>query len=206
MNTPQRSFAEHHYRVPTRHLVLRPENTPRSLVVGLHGMGHDAQRLEADIAPTLGTDRLLLLPDAPLPFEQRAEDGSRSQGHAWYVFTGDQEAFLDQARRTSDWLRELIAKVRQEHDAEGLPLVIFGYSQGGYLAGIHALLDPSGMSALITANSRLKERLARELEKRDSGEVIIAPDSDVKLDRVVNIFDIVKEAGATNIALLDKEQ
>ncbi|MBN1384186.1 MAG: biopolymer transporter ExbD [Elusimicrobia bacterium] len=56
----------------------------------------------------------------------------------------------------------------------------------------------------ITAVSRLKKRLTAELAKSKSGEIIIVPDGDVMLDRVVKIFDIAKIAGAKKLTLIDK--
>lgn len=56
----------------------------------------------------------------------------------------------------------------------------------------------------ITALSRLRKRLIDELGARKSGEIIMSPDGDVTLDRVVKIFDIAKIAGARKLVLLDK--
>ncbi|MCA9322448.1 MAG: dienelactone hydrolase family protein [Planctomycetes bacterium] len=151
------------FRLPTRFRRLSPPPgvAARCLVLGLHGMGQDAERLQADLEPIAGCAREFLLPDGPLPFEAPGPDASRRRGHAWYIYTGDQEAFLASAGLTIGWLLDLLTAVRAaEPDLAGLPVVLLGYSQGGYLAGILAMQHPELFGGLCAINSRLKDELA----------------------------------------------
>jgi len=54
-----------------------------------------------------------------------------------------------------------------------------------------------------TAFFRLKKRLFDELGGRKPGKVVIAPDGDVALNRLVKVFDVVRGAGAEKLVLLD---
>ncbi|PKM99309.1 MAG: hypothetical protein CVU78_06990 [Elusimicrobia bacterium HGW-Elusimicrobia-2] len=54
-----------------------------------------------------------------------------------------------------------------------------------------------------TAFSRLKKRLQKELSGRSQREVVIAPDGDVPLKRLVKVFDSARLAGAKNLILLE---
>ena len=42
---------------------------------------------------------MVLIPDGPLPFEVNVK-GERREGKAWYIYTGDQEAFLESVKKT----------------------------------------------------------------------------------------------------------
>ena len=131
---------------------------PWPLVVALHGMGQSAEMFDRILAP-LPRDRFaLLIPDGPLPFEIREADGIR-EGRAWYVYTGDQAAFLESAGVTTGWLLDLVDRVTAEHPIAKGPFALLGYSQGGYLAGIAALQHADRIAGLVSACSRIKSEL-----------------------------------------------
>jgi len=50
----------------------------------------------------------------------------------------------------------------------------------------------------------LKQNLGKELAKKKGRTVIVVPDANVLLDRVVKVLDIAKQAGADKLALLRK--
>ena len=54
-----------------------------------------------------------------------------------------------------------------------------------------------------TAFSRLKKRLREELAGRRQREVVIAPDGNVSLTRLVKVFDSARGAGAKKLILLE---
>jgi len=54
------------------------------------------------------------------------------------------------------------------------------------------------------AIKNLKWNLGKELAKKKGRTVIVVPDANVLLDRVVKVLDIAKQAGADKLALLRK--
>jgi biopolymer transport protein ExbD len=50
----------------------------------------------------------------------------------------------------------------------------------------------------------LKQNLGKELAKKKGRTVIVVPDANILLDRVVEVLDIAKQAGADKLALLRK--
>lgn len=139
---------------------LQDAASPRPLLVALHGMGQDLDIMAGQIAPLRSRDGLLLLPDAPLPFERKAEGGERGLGHAWYVYTGDQADFLAWAERAEAYLLGLIDDLIASGVADSERVSLIGYSQGGYLAGILALRNPERFRAAIIVNARVKHEVA----------------------------------------------
>lgn len=136
---------------------------PWPLVVALHGMGQSAELLDKVLAP-LPRDRFaLLIPDGPLPYEIREADGIR-EGRAWYIYTGDQDAFLESADATTAWLLGLVGRIAAAHPVDADRLALFGYSQGGYLAGMAAIRNSDRVAALVSACSRIKSELLDRVE------------------------------------------
>ncbi len=140
--------------------LIRPERAgpARSLAVLLHGMGQDGSLLASKLSDALGGSRHLLIPDGPLPFE-RSDGEQRLIGHAWYLYTGDQEAFLASAGRTAAWLEREIDAVVAAEGLEAGRVHLVGYSQGGYLAGIMLLDRPRRYASLVSICSRLKHEV-----------------------------------------------
>ena len=138
-------------------LIRNAGSGTKPLVLALHGMGQDAATLLKQLGPLRDGSRHLLVPDGPLPYEVRTESPPRI-GHAWYLYTGDQAAFLASARRSAAVLLDLVDRLRDEQSLTG-PLILLGYSQGGYLAGAMALEAPDRYAALISLASRIKHEL-----------------------------------------------
>ena len=111
-----------------------PIGETRSLLLGLHGMAQDGSRLlqKREFLRQQGVG--LILPSGPYPMEVRGRSGVR-QGHAWYIFTGDQPAFRASMEKSESDLLGLIQIVREEIRNPDVPLDLLGFSQGGYLAG-----------------------------------------------------------------------
>ncbi|HGY92333.1 MAG TPA: alpha/beta fold hydrolase [Planctomycetes bacterium] len=152
--------------LPVRSFFRPARGRARSLLVALHGMGQSARYLEARLGCLRDPERALLIPDAPLPFEMKSADGSRREGHAWYIYTGDQEAFLQSARRTAAWLKKLIVDVRRAENLETTPVVLVGYSQGGYFAGLFAAQAGLVPARLVVINGRLKDEIVDAKQAR----------------------------------------
>ncbi len=145
--------------LPVGSLFRPARGQARSLVVALHGMGQTARYLESRLGCLRDPDRALLIPDAPLPFEVKTPEGGRREGRAWYIYTGDQQAFLASANRTAQWLERLICEVRGTEALEEAPLVLLGYSQGGYFAGLFTARGTLRPARLVIINGRLKDEV-----------------------------------------------
>jgi phospholipase/carboxylesterase len=133
---------------------------PLPLVLALHGMGQNLELMQEQVAALAGPDRLLLLAEAPLPFEKRNEEGGREAGHAWYIYTGDQDDFLAWAERAEQYLFRLLEEACRRYRVDRQRIALLGYSQGGYLAGIAALRHPERFGACVIVNARLKHEVA----------------------------------------------
>ncbi len=163
-------------------LIRPPSNQAKSLIVALHGMGQNADLMARAIRPLQNEDRAILIPDAPLPFEKMVSGGRRKTGRAWYIYTGDQEAFLASARRSGQWLMEQIQRAKIELGNENLPIHLLGYSQGGYLAAILTFENPRKFSSLISCCSRMKtEIMAADSSPAPIPTLVIHGDKDTSL-------------------------
>ena len=162
------------FTVPVRCLAVAPDPGPADrrpgLVVALHGMGQNGAVMRSKLRPIESeSNHVFLYPDGPLPFEKEGREG-----RAWYIYTGDQDAFLESARLTAAWLDSVIADTVGRHgcDPDGVHLV--GYSQGGYLAGIMALGEPGRYASLVSCCSRIKSEILPEGGARDATTRILA--------------------------------
>ena len=148
------------FEIEVRFELQRPPQAgeARSLAVLLHGMGQNAAVITSKLGAALGERRHLLVPNGPLPFETTSSEG-RAIGHAWYLYTGDQQAFLESAGKTAHWLEGEIDRVVEREGLAPGRVHLVGYSQGGYLAGIMALHSPERYASLSSLCSRLKDEV-----------------------------------------------
>ncbi|MCK6440637.1 MAG: alpha/beta fold hydrolase [Planctomycetes bacterium] len=120
-----------------------------SVVLALHGMGESGAVFARRLAPVIArNDRAWLIPDGPLPFERRRD---RTIGHAWYLFTGDQDALRLSMLESAKYLDAVLAKVPAHKKT-----ALIGFSQGGYLAGVYGALRPERVSHVCCAGGRIK--------------------------------------------------
>ncbi len=196
--TPYREVTSD-FTLPVRSLFRPARGRARSLVVALHGMGQHARYLEARLGGLRDPDRALLIPDAPLPFEVKTPEGGRREGRAWYIYTGDQEAFLESAHQTAAWLKDLIEDVRRTEDLENTPLVLLGYSQGGYFAGLFAARGGLLPARLIVINGRLKDEIVDADRAADWPRTLVVhgeKDRFLPIDRARASAEALANAGA----------
>jgi predicted esterase len=109
------------------------------LIVALHGWGMNADYFARLCRGLLSPDVAVLFPEAPWAFEMRG--GSKIRiGHAWYLFTGDDEPFRSTLARAEAHLNGVLDDVvagRGSPGGTGPPLdpsriALFGFSQGAY--------------------------------------------------------------------------
>jgi phospholipase/carboxylesterase len=141
--------------VPVTVRLPAPAEADGSALVALHGMGMSPAAFAPDVLALLPAGTAAVLPQAPLPFELRGAQGRR-QGNAWYVYTGDSEAFLRAMERTERWLLEVVAACVAEHGLDPARVALLGFSQGGYLAGFVGLRHGDRFRRVVVAGARLK--------------------------------------------------
>jgi phospholipase/carboxylesterase len=156
------------------------------LLLGLHGFGEDGGRLAARLAALDGAPYARLFPDAPFPVEVREAAGSRI-GASWYQYTGDQPAFLRALAFAEGYLRDVVADAARLHPVDASRVVLLGYSQGGYLAGVAGFRDRARYRGVAGVACRIKtEALAAEIPAARGYPVLLihgARDEHTALDR-----------------------
>lgn len=145
------------------HMILTPDTGSEGcpLVVLLHGMGQSASAFAQRTSQALGSGsgkRVLLYPDGPLPLEVTRR-GTRAEGRAWYIYTGDQTAFLESLALTESFLLQLIDQVLASTGADPSRVWLAGFSQGGYAAGIMGLHHMERFAGIISLASRIKAEI-----------------------------------------------
>lgn len=175
-----------------------PIGETRSLLLGLHGMAQDGSRLLQKLEFLRQQGVGLILPSGPYPMEVRGRSGVR-QGHAWYIFTGDQPAFRASMEKSESDLLGLIQIVREEIRNPDVPLDLLGFSQGGYLAGFFALRHPELFRSCVIASARLKhEFLEQELKSQPNVQMLFLHDRNdplTKAEPVEESQKILERAG-----------
>lgn len=142
-----------------------------SLVVALHGQGMSAASFARDFLPCLPDGASALVPQAPLPFEQRSAKGIR-QGNGWYVYTGETEEFLASMRRTEDWLVRQVEFATADHGFDRGRVSLLGFSQGGYLAGWVGIRHAARFRRLVVAGARIKHEALEDDARRAAGTAL----------------------------------
>ncbi len=134
------------------------------LVLALHGMGMRAERFAEQVREALPEGCALAVPTAPLPFEKSAKDGTREIRRAWYVYAGDSPEFRRDLHSTADLVARLRTAICAGRPIDRHRVVLLGFSQGGYLAGVAGLRDRALYQGLAICAARLKvEMLEAEL-------------------------------------------
>lgn len=116
------SFAE------MRGVLKRPES-PKEVVLLLHGLGERGKRIFRKLITYLPQDAVIIAPDGPFPL-QRPKEGRMAYGHSWYFYDKFEQKYFVNQDLAKYWLRDLL---RMENP-DKLPVTIIGFSQGGYLA------------------------------------------------------------------------
>lgn len=138
---------------------------PRGFPVflGLHGWGEDGGRMAARFAAQTDAPYARLFPDAPFPVEVKEDAGARI-GASWYQYTGDQPAFMRALAFAEAYLRDVIRDAALGRQVDPDRVVLCGYSQGGYLAGVAAFRDRARYLGVAGVACRIKtEALEAEL-------------------------------------------
>ncbi len=135
------------------------------MLVALHGMGMTATAFRRICRGIESGAYAVLYPEGAYPFEIRGPSGP-SVGRAWYLYTGQNEEFVRQARRAERHIIRLRDGPGRANPIDPERCVIFGYSQGGYVAGYLAVRRADRFAAVVAASCRVKDEvLGRELSR-----------------------------------------
>ena len=160
--------------VPYRLMVPESGGDGLPLIVALHGMGQTGTVMANRIAETLcGKERVLLFPDGPLPFEHPMKEGRR-EGRAWYIYTGDQAAFLESLRMTETHLLQLINQTLADTGADPTRVWLVGFSQGGYAAGVIILRNMARFQGMVSLSSRIKAEVLKDAPAPPNAPAFVA--------------------------------
>jgi phospholipase/carboxylesterase len=129
------------------------------LLLALHGMGMRAATFADRVRPALPPGVALAVPQAPLPYETQRPDGSRVIRHTWYVYEGDSPEFRARLHQAADLVGALRTAILAGRPLDPTRLVLLGFSQGGYLAAVAALRDPSRWRGLAVCAARVKDEM-----------------------------------------------
>lgn len=194
------------FQVQTQNLVHLPRGYRRDrkypLVVALHGMGMTAEEFAGVIAPVLSLPAILFIPEGVYPYEIRTGQSIRV-GRAWYIYTGDDQAFVRSARASGRHLMTLIDRVEEEYQVNPDKRVLLGFSQGGYFAGYVGVREAAKFRGLVVMGARVKDEvLTRELERVKGLSVLLQHG---KKDRSVPFQFAERSRDALEAAGLDIE-
>jgi len=105
----------------------RPES-PRSLILLLHGLGERGLRIYRKLIRYLPESSYVLAPDGPFIVEKKGN--GLGIGHAWYFYDKSTKTYQRDQTLSLFLLKNLLHMTNPEN----LPIMIIGFSQGGYLA------------------------------------------------------------------------
>lgn len=116
----------------------RPVMHPRSIILLLHGLNERGRRIYRKLVKYLPDDAHILAPNAPLPLPRLRSD-QLHDGYAWYVYDRRTETYeVDQTIAL-----KLLGQLLSEKNPHSLPVTVIGFSQGGYLAPLLGMENPS---------------------------------------------------------------
>ncbi len=190
------------FTIAARHELVLPDGAVPDggfpLVVALHGYGESASRFRERTMGLVDSGLALLCLDGPFPVEMREEKPPRI-GFAWYQYTGDQVEFRTALRAIGEHLDRRIAAVCAEHPVASSRVALLGYSQGGYLAGAHALSHPTKFKALVAIATRIKTELFEDAYLATVNLPVLAVhgrrDASIAIDRQREQIERLAKAG-----------
>jgi len=134
------------------------------LLVALHGQSQSGARQRRWLARALPPHWAAVFPDGFHKHEIRKPDRPMRIGHAWYMFTGDQEAFRESLMEAEPALWSLVDRAIETLDADPARVYLCGFSQGAYLTHCLAVRSSQRVAGWVAQSGRLKTNfLAQEL-------------------------------------------
>lgn len=157
------------FSVETENLLSFPKHYDESrtwpLVVALHGMGMTAPEFAGLLAPLRSLPTLLFVPEGVHPYEIRSGE-QRRIGRAWYLYTGDDDAFVRSMEKSGRHLEALVARVGKSHPVDRSKVFLLGFSQGGYFAGYWAVRHSRRFCGAVVVGARVKDEVLERQMRR----------------------------------------
>lgn len=180
-----------------------PDGPPPSgghpVLFGLHGFGDDAGLLDDRLAGLDGAPYARLFADGPFPVESKDAAGRARIGRSWYQYDGDQPRFMAALAFAEGYLRDVLATAAAAAPIDPTRVVLLGYSQGGYLAGVAAFRDRARYRGLVGIACRVKtEALAAELRDAQGYPALLLHgerDAHTPLERQREASDVLRAHG-----------
>ncbi|MBI3846767.1 MAG: prolyl oligopeptidase family serine peptidase [Planctomycetes bacterium] len=153
-------------------LAMPPGRRRVPMLVVFHGQGMTAASFRRICRGIESPRYAVLFVQGLYPFEIRGKGGPHV-GWSWYLYTARNEDFLRDARRVMRHVERLVERIAGEHRRiDATRCALFGYSQGGYLAGYIGVRQASRWRGLAVAAARVKDEvLSRELRRGDAREL-----------------------------------
>ncbi len=130
----------------------------------LHGFGENGALFDERLSALDDAPYARLFPDGPFPVDSKDASGRSRIGRSWYQYDGDQARFLQALAFAERHLEAVFAEAARLSPLDPTRVVLLGYSQGGYLAGVAALRDRTRYRGLVGVACRIKtEALGAEL-------------------------------------------
>ncbi len=113
---------------PIKFYERRPERAKR-LILLLHGLNERGLRIYRKLIKYLPEDAHVIAPNGPYPIA-RAKPDRIDFGYSWYFYDRAQANYpVDQS-----WAIQTLKELIKSKNKDQLPVLIIGFSQGGYLA------------------------------------------------------------------------
>lgn len=155
----------HPFTTETSCLLVPPERAEPGrrppLLVALHGQGQDGARHRGWMGTAVPPHFASAWPDGFHKHEVRKEGAPTRIGCGWYLFTGDQPAFIASLVEAERALWGLIDAAIAELDADPARVWLCGFSQGAYLAHCAAVRAPRRVAGWVAQSGRLKLEFLR---------------------------------------------
>ncbi len=135
---------------------------PHPTIIAVHGWGASAHDL-LGLAPILHRgEAIVLCPQGPLALQV----GPGVPGYGWFPFSAGAPPDPDEIARGRDLLVEFIDQAVERYPVDRSKLVLAGFSQGGFMAYLIALADPTRFAGLMALSSFLPVEIAKEIPAR----------------------------------------
>ncbi len=105
------------------------EPRPERVALLLHGYEQNGRYMINKLGPAFDESTYVIAPNGPFPLPKRTDEGYRV-GFSWYFYDPKTDDYYIDMSVSIQAIKSLLGKLQLEE----LPIVIVGFSQGGYLA------------------------------------------------------------------------
>lgn len=143
----------------------------KPLIVYLHGRGQNIPVMERLVKPMMQLNAYHLFIQGPYADFEMTKPLEK-WGYSWYLYNGRQGSFIKSLEYTAEFIQEIIDHVIKFIKVSRL--CVFGYSQGGYMAGYFGTSRWKHTNELIVVNGRIKAELLSKKWDKLSHQNILA--------------------------------